>query len=124
MQKTSIRFKSQLSGIASLSEHYQGSTIGVRRVCTYAYFYWCTHKFGHSYVDTYAHFFRMIFSSFQNFSGSYNFILLKTYCLICLSLGKIDSLLLAFVLKKPYFPTFHTNYLLQSTCQFRLSVKK
>ena len=81
MQKTSIRFKSQLSGIASLSEHYQGSTIGVRRVCTYAYFYWRTHKFGHSYVDTYAHFFRMIFSSFQNFSGSYNFILLKNLLL-------------------------------------------
>ena len=39
----------------------QGSTIGVRRVHTYAYFYWCTHDFGHAYVDMYAHFFPKIF---------------------------------------------------------------
>ena len=37
-----------------------GSTIGVRCICTYAYFYWCTHDFGHVYVDTYTHFFSMI----------------------------------------------------------------
>ena len=34
----------------------QGSTIGVRRVCMYAYFYWHSHDLGHVYVDTYPHF--------------------------------------------------------------------
>ena len=38
----------------------QGSTIGVRCICTYAYFYWRTHDFEHVYVDTYTHFFSMI----------------------------------------------------------------
>ena len=42
-------------------EDSQGSTIGVRRVRMYAYFYWRTHDFGHVYVDTYAHFFSTIF---------------------------------------------------------------
>ena len=53
---------------------WQGSTIGIRRVCTYGYFYWRTHNFGHGYVDTYAHFFSIF--SFQNLVCSYNFILL------------------------------------------------
>ena len=39
----------------------QSSTIGVRRVRTYAYFYWHTHDFGHEYVDKYANFFPTIF---------------------------------------------------------------
>ena len=39
----------------------QGSTIGVRDVRTYAYFYWRTHDFGYAYVDTYAHVFSVIF---------------------------------------------------------------
>ena len=39
----------------------QGSTIGVRRVPTYAYFYCPTHDFRHAYIDTYAHLFPMIF---------------------------------------------------------------
>ena len=43
---------------------------------------------------------------------------LKTCCdvsdlqFICLSLQEIDSLLFTFVSKKPYFPIFHTNYLI------------
>ena len=39
----------------------QGSTIGICRVRTYAYFYWHTHGFGYAYVETYAHFFLMTF---------------------------------------------------------------
>ena len=39
----------------------QGSEIGVCCVRTYVYFYWRKHDFGHMYVDTYAHFFPMIF---------------------------------------------------------------
>ena len=40
-----------------LLEQVQGSTtIGVRRVITYAYFYWRTHNFGHVYADKDAHF--------------------------------------------------------------------
>ena len=31
---------------------------------------------------------------------------------ISLSLEETDSLLFTFVLKKPYFPIFHTNYLI------------
>ena len=41
----------------SLRLYCHGSTIGVRRVRTYAYFYWRTHDFGHVYVDRYAHFY-------------------------------------------------------------------
>ena len=37
------------------------STIGVRRLHAYAYFYWRTRDIGHAYVDTYAHLFSMIF---------------------------------------------------------------
>ena len=53
----------------------QDSTIGVRRIHTYAYFYWHTHDFGHVYVDTYAHFSPMIFQNFQNLVCSFDFIL-------------------------------------------------
>ena len=42
----------------------QGPTIRVRRVRTYAYFYWRAHDFEHAYVDTYTHFLSMIFKSF------------------------------------------------------------
>ena len=45
----------------------------------YTYFFWHTHDFGHVYVDAYAHFFPMIFLSFQNFSSSHNFILFKNF---------------------------------------------
>ena len=45
----------------------QGSTIGVGRVRTYAYIYWCTHNFGHAYVDMYADFFPYDFLKFSNF---------------------------------------------------------
>ena len=41
--------------------YYQGSTIGVHRVWTYPSFYWHMHDFGHAHIDTYAHFFHMIF---------------------------------------------------------------
>ena len=59
----------------------QVSTIGVRHARLYAYFYWPMHDFGHAYVDTYVHFFPVIFQSFQNFSGSYNSILFKNLLL-------------------------------------------
>ena len=42
---------------------------------------WHTHDFGYAYVNAFAHFFPMIFKSFQNFSGSYNFILFKNLLL-------------------------------------------
>ena len=57
----------------------QGSTIQVRGVRTYAYYYWRTHDFGHVYVDTYAHFYD--FLKFSKFSGSHNFVLLKNLLL-------------------------------------------
>ena len=39
----------------------QGATIDLCCICIYPYFYWCTGNFGHVYVDSYAHFFTMIF---------------------------------------------------------------
>ena len=39
--------------------------------------FWRRHDIGYMYVDTYTHFFTIIFESFQFFSGSYNFILFK-----------------------------------------------
>ena len=91
----------------------QGPTICMHRVCMYAYFYLHTHDFAHVYFDTYSHCFLMIFQ----ISGSYNFTLFKNLILyfwtfICLSLKERGPLLLSFVLKKPYFPFFHTNYLI------------
>ena len=35
------------------------------RVYMYAFFYWCTHDFGHVYVDTYPLFFRYYFIKFS-----------------------------------------------------------
>ena len=35
------------------------------RVYMYAFFYWCTHDFGHVYVDTYLLFFRYYFTKFS-----------------------------------------------------------
>ena len=35
----------------------QGLTIDICRICTYIYFYWCTHDFGHEYIDMCTHFF-------------------------------------------------------------------
>ena len=43
------------------ARYYQGSTIDVRRVRTYAYFYWRTDDFGYAHVETYARFFLMTF---------------------------------------------------------------
>ena len=112
----------------------QGSTNGVRRVRTYAYFYWRTHDFGHVYVDTYSNFCPIIFEGFQIF-----LVLMILYCLklnaiyltfnlfVCPWKRQI-FLLFTFNLKKPYFSIFDTNYLInnfltQSTCQFWVSVK-
>ena len=55
--------------------NWQGSTIDVRRVCTYTYFYWCTHDVGHAYVDMHARFFPYDFSKFAKFSTFFYFIL-------------------------------------------------
>ena len=66
---------------------------------------------------------RMLIFSFWIFTVFKIFIVLiisyclKTYCnifelyLICLSLKETDSWLFTFVLKKPHFSIFHTNYL-------------
>ena len=42
--------KSECSLIRGTKVVVQGSTIGVHRVRTYAYFYWRTHDFGHAYI--------------------------------------------------------------------------
>ena len=47
-------------------------------------------------------------------------ILICLYCLICLSLEETDSLLFKFVLKKPYFSIFDTNYVINISPYFRL----
>ena len=57
------------------------STIGIRHVRTYPYFYWCMYDFGHAFTDKYTHFPPTIFFNFQNFSGSYNFITSKNLLL-------------------------------------------
>ena len=57
----------QLIYMIKLNMLYQGSTIGLRYVHMYAYFYRRTHDFGNAYVDTYAHFFPMIVSKFSKF---------------------------------------------------------
>ena len=44
-----------------------GSTIVVRRVPMYPYFYWRKQDFGYVYVDTYAYFFPIIFKAFKIF---------------------------------------------------------
>ena len=59
----------------------QGSTISIRCVGKYPYFYWHTHDFGQAHVYTYTHFFPVIFKSFQNLSDSQNFILFKNLML-------------------------------------------
>ena len=65
---------------------FQGSTIGVRRVCTYVYFYEHTHDLKHAYLDTYAHFFRF-FKIFKIF-----LILITLYCFVCLWKRQIQLL--------------------------------
>ena len=62
----------------------QGLTIDVCRIRTYAYFYWHTHVIGHAYIYGYDHFY-LIIESFQNFAGSYNFILFKKLTAIYLT---------------------------------------
>ena len=57
----------QLIYMIKLNMLYQGSTIGLRCVHMYAYFYRHAHDFGNAYVDTYTHFFPMIFSKFSKF---------------------------------------------------------
>ena len=34
------------------------STIGIHHIHMYAFFYWCTHNFGHAYINMYAQFFQ------------------------------------------------------------------
>ena len=36
-------------------------SVGVHQVCTYAYFYWHAHDFGHAFVHMYAQFLQRIF---------------------------------------------------------------
>ena len=94
---------SQIFGLILSFLSNQGFTNGICRRCTYAYFYYRMHDFEHAYIDMYAHFFPMVFESFQNFSGFYNFILFKNlllhiWPLICLSLEAADALLFTFAL--------------------------
>ena len=50
--------------------------------CTYVcLLFWCSHDFGHAYVDMYTYFFSKIFQSFQNLSYSNNFIPFKNLLL-------------------------------------------
>ena len=46
-----------------------GLTIGVWQVHSYAYFYWCVHDFGYVFIDTYTHFFPIIFFWFWFFKN-------------------------------------------------------
>ena len=57
----------------------QGSTIGVCRVCTYAYFYWSMHNFRHAYVDTYSFFSLLFFKVFKILLALIFSYCLKTY---------------------------------------------
>ena len=72
--------------------------------------YICTPNFGNAFYDMYTHFFHTISLWFL--------YCWKTYCykfdfkFICLSFKETGSLLFTFVLKKPYFSIFHTNYLI------------
>ena len=113
----------------------QGLTIGAHCSYTYTYFYWHAHDFGHVSVDLYAYFYPMIFYSFQNFSG-YDLILFKNLLLyiwtfiylfvlgrdrfftVCICFKEILSFNFSYKLFTKHF-FFH-----QSTCQFRVSVRK
>ena len=59
--------------------YLQDLPIGSRCIDMYTYFYWYMRDFGHAYVDVNAHFFPMLFKSFQNLFGSYDFILFKNF---------------------------------------------
>ena len=48
-------------------EGSQGSTIGIRHLCTYTYFYRRSHGFRHAYIDTYAYFSLCFFKVFKIF---------------------------------------------------------
>ena len=108
----------------------QGLTICISRVPKYAYFYWCTHDFGHVYVDMYIIFFPMIFLS----SGSNNFILFKNlilYIIIYLFVLGSDRFFTVYVcFKETLFSNFSYKLfnkyfsLLQSIWQFRVLVRK
>ena len=88
------------------------------RVYMYAFFYWCTHDFGHVYVDTYPLFFSLLlYKVFKMFLALIILYCSKIYCYIfnfwfSLSLEETDSILFKFVLKKPYFPVAHKNCLI------------
>ena len=106
----------------------QGSTICVHCIHMSTYFYWHTHNFGHAYVNTYFHFFLMVFLS----SVSYNFILFKNlmvyiWPLIYLFvLGRDRFFTVSICFKETLFSNFSYKPfpLLQSTCHIRVSVRK
>ena len=114
--------------------YHQASTIGVRRVRTYAYFYWRTYDFGHTYIETYAYFFPYDF--FKVFKICLVLIILyclKTHCyifdlyLFALGRGRFCTVYICF--KETFFNFSYkilNKYfsLPQSTCQFRVSVRK
>ena len=65
-------------------------------------------------------FFPAIFLKFSKFFCIlFKNLLLYIWSLICLSLEENDSLLFTFILKKPYFPIFHTNSLRNISPYFR-----
>ena len=134
MQKISL-FHLFSFQIQSTLEYHQVSTIGVRGIRTYAYIYWRTHDFRYAHVDTSFHFF-LNFWRFENFSHSHNLILFKKLLLCICFFGlfacpwKRQILYCIHLFKKTLF--FNFSYKLfnkyfslpQSTCQFRVSVRK
>ena len=101
-----------------LSESIQGSKIGVRRVRTYAWFWICARSHVRSFFPD--------FLKFKTFFWFLQFILFKNLLLYIWAY----SLVFTFVLKKPNFSSFSYKLfnkyfsLSQSTCQFRVSVRK
>ena len=103
-----------------------GLTIIVRHIHMYAYFYWRMYDFWHAYIETYAHFFPMIFQKFLKIFWFFNnFILLKKLLLyiwpliFLLVLGR-DIFFTAYIfLKKHHFWIFHISYLINISPYFR-----
>ena len=113
-----------------------GSTIGICCVPMYAYFYWHTDDFEHAYINMYNlhSFFSIIFRVFNFCFFFLVFIILyclKTYCYMCellfICLWKRQILYsLHLFNRNPIFQfLIQIIYSLpQSTCQFRVSVRK
>ena len=119
-------------------DDYQGSTIGIRCVPMHAYFYWRTDDFEHAYINMYkVHsffsiiFFILLLLLFFFFLVFIILYCLKTYCYMCellfICLWKRQILYsLHLFNRNPIFQfLIQIIYSLpQSSCQFRVSVRK